>query len=48
MSGAEPADVLFPGDGEMARRMRAFPWPNRSWVIRAAGRRACAPRAASA
>ena len=27
MSGAEPADVLFPGDGEMARRMRAFPWP---------------------
>ena len=27
MSGAEPADVLFPGDGEMGRRMRAFPWP---------------------
>ena len=30
MSGAEraePAEVLFPGDGEMARRMRAFPWP---------------------
>jgi PAS domain S-box-containing protein len=23
---AEPADVLFPGDGEMARRMRAYPW----------------------
>ena len=30
MSGperAEPMDVLFPGDGEMARRMRAYPWP---------------------
>ncbi len=29
MSGpehAEPADVLFPGDGEMAHRMRAYPW----------------------
>ena len=29
MSGperAEPAGVLFPGDGEMARRMRAYPW----------------------
>ena len=24
---AEPMDVLFPGDGEMARRMRAYPWP---------------------
>jgi len=24
---AEPVDVLFPGDGEMARRMRAYPWP---------------------
>ncbi|MGA2827219.1 MAG: SpoIIE family protein phosphatase [Streptosporangiaceae bacterium] len=23
---AKPADVLFPGDGEMARRMRAYPW----------------------
>ena len=30
MSGPEragPMDVLFPGDGEMARRMRACPWP---------------------
>jgi PAS domain S-box-containing protein len=30
MSGAQragPADVVFPGDGEMARRMRAYPWP---------------------
>jgi hypothetical protein len=29
MSGTEraaPADALFPGDGEMARRMRACPW----------------------
>jgi PAS domain S-box-containing protein len=23
---AEPADVTFPGNGEMARRMRAYPW----------------------
>ena len=23
---AEPADVIFPGDGEMARRARAYPW----------------------
>ena len=23
---ADPADVIFPGDGEMARRARAFPW----------------------
>ena len=23
---AEPADVTFPGHGEMARRMRAYPW----------------------
>ena len=30
MSGAEraePTEVLFPGDGEMAIRMRAYPWP---------------------
>jgi PAS domain S-box-containing protein len=26
MEPAEPADVTFPGDGEMARRMRAYPW----------------------
>jgi PAS domain S-box-containing protein len=26
MEPAEPADVNFPGDGEMARRMRAYPW----------------------
>ena len=26
MQAAEPADVSFPGDGEMARRMRAYPW----------------------
>ena len=26
MDPAEPADVTFPGDGEMARRMRAYPW----------------------
>src|SRR5450755_3130661 len=24
--GAEPTGVLFPGDGEMASRMRAYPW----------------------
>ncbi len=23
-----PAELTFPGDGEMARRMRAFPWPD--------------------
>ncbi|MGH3068121.1 MAG: SpoIIE family protein phosphatase [Streptosporangiaceae bacterium] len=26
MEPARPADVTFPGDGEMARRMRAYPW----------------------
>ncbi len=26
VEAAEPADVTFPGDGEMARRMRAYPW----------------------
>ena len=26
MGPAEPADVTFPGDSEMARRMRAYPW----------------------
>ena len=26
MEPAEPVDVTFPGDGEMARRMRAYPW----------------------
>jgi PAS domain S-box-containing protein len=26
MERAEPAEVTFPGDGEMARRMRAYPW----------------------
>ena len=26
MEAAEPPDVTFPGDGEMARRMRAYPW----------------------
>jgi len=24
--GAEPVDAVFPGDGEMARRMRTYPW----------------------
>ncbi len=23
-----PAELTFPGDGEMARRMRAYPWPS--------------------
>ena len=27
-------DVIFPGDGEMARRMRAYPWAGRRWAIR--------------
>ena len=29
-SGASPspAELAFPGDGEMARRMRAYPWPS--------------------